>query len=504
MNRKALLTAFVALLCWTLPYLAGWLSAGDTHQFLGFLLNPIDGNSYLAKMQLGRMGDWRFTLPYTAHPGEGAYLFLFYIALGHLARLLSLPLIVVFHAARILAAMFMLWAIWRFLQIIFRQEAVLIPSAFMLVTFGSGMGWLFSPLLGVTSDFWVAEAYPFLSGYVNPHFPLGIGLIMLILIQTYQTMSWKLKLSLLLEGILLSIIMPFGIVVLAVILVGRIFWYGWHVKKWQVELAIWPLLAGGGFLLYQFIAIQTDPVLSQWNSQNITVSPPLWDYLVSFSPVLLLAVIGIIRLGKGDKPSEWRLVMGWMVLGTVLILIPFSLQRRFLLAYYIPLALLAVLYLGHLKPSRRKWIFPLLLILSIGSNGVVMMTGFLGIQTRNVQLFITRDEADGFAWLDKVATERSLVLSSPQTGNILPALTTLRVIYGHPFETTRAEDEKKFVEGVFQSENSEAIAIEQLIQRQVAYVFYGPREKEFGYPEFLKRLPVVYENKTVTVYQLNP
>ena len=63
------------------------IAGGDTHVFGGFLLNPLDGNSYLAKMQQGASGSWRFTLPFTPEPGEGAYLFLFYLALGHLCRL---------------------------------------------------------------------------------------------------------------------------------------------------------------------------------------------------------------------------------------------------------------------------------------------------------------------------------------------------------------------------------------------------------------------------------
>ena len=63
----------------TVPYISAFQAADLSHVFGGFLLNPIDGHSYLAKMQLGYQGDWKFTLHYTAEKGEGAYLFLFYI-----------------------------------------------------------------------------------------------------------------------------------------------------------------------------------------------------------------------------------------------------------------------------------------------------------------------------------------------------------------------------------------------------------------------------------------
>ncbi len=37
----------------------------EGYRFGGFLLNPIDGNTYLAKMYQGWQGSWRFSLPFT-------------------------------------------------------------------------------------------------------------------------------------------------------------------------------------------------------------------------------------------------------------------------------------------------------------------------------------------------------------------------------------------------------------------------------------------------------
>ena len=65
----------------TLPYLLAAGAGGDEYVFGGFLLNPIDGHSYLAKMYQGWMGNWAFTLPYTAQEGDGSLLFIFYITI---------------------------------------------------------------------------------------------------------------------------------------------------------------------------------------------------------------------------------------------------------------------------------------------------------------------------------------------------------------------------------------------------------------------------------------
>ena len=55
----------------SLPYVIVYLTTPPDLRFVGALLNPLDGATYLAKMQFGAQGDWLFHLPYTAqdHPG---------------------------------------------------------------------------------------------------------------------------------------------------------------------------------------------------------------------------------------------------------------------------------------------------------------------------------------------------------------------------------------------------------------------------------------------------
>ena len=113
--------------------------------FEGFLLNPIDGNSYLAKMQSGWEGQWKFILPYTADAGEGGYLFLFYIFLGHIGRWLNLPLIFVFHFARIAAIIFLTASLYVFTGKSFPTSQTWARRTFIWCILGAGMGWLLFP-----------------------------------------------------------------------------------------------------------------------------------------------------------------------------------------------------------------------------------------------------------------------------------------------------------------------------------------------------------------------
>ena len=67
----------VGLTC--LPYLYAYLVAPDDMQFTGLLSNPMDGNSYLAKMRQGAQGKWLFHLTYTSEDHEEAFIFTYYL-----------------------------------------------------------------------------------------------------------------------------------------------------------------------------------------------------------------------------------------------------------------------------------------------------------------------------------------------------------------------------------------------------------------------------------------
>ncbi len=91
------------------------------------------------------------------------------------------------------------------------------------------------------------------------------------------------------------------------------------------------IILGVFVVLYQYVATFLDPVLSGWNAQNITKSPGILDLLISFSPMLPIAIYGIWRCWKKSKPfsHEHSIFIIWLLVSLVLVIIPFPLQRRF-------------------------------------------------------------------------------------------------------------------------------------------------------------------------------
>lgn len=510
----------------TLPYVYAWAAAGPDHVFGGFLFNPNDQNSYLAKMYQGWQGDWRFHLPYTSEAGEGAYINLFYLFLGHIARWLGLPLIIVYHLARLIGVAVMYWNIVRFFDATIQSPR---PRrlAIALAVFGSGMGWL-AVMFGLfTSDFWVAEAYPFLSAYSNPHFSLGLGLILWLLTPKVDGENIRVAITVFFAALALALVSPFGVVVVGVV------WVGWIalsagrdalaaperdikratpsslVARWVTHLVARKLdlarlaalvLGGGPVLIYDLWVTYTDPVLAGWNAQNLTSSPPVWDLLLSFSPLFLLAIPGAISaLVNGSRNTDK--LIAWAVLGLALIYLPVGLQRRFIMGLYIPIAGLAALGLERLaaqRPRLYRWLLAGTIFLILPTQLLILMSGLFGARSHDPMLYLSRAEYQAFEWIAAKSPPSALILAAPDTGLFIPAYTGRRVLYGHPFETVRASEYETLVQSFYESPRVENIP------SGVDFIFSGPREAAIAGKPIEFDLPIVYQNNDVTIYQAAP
>ncbi|MBM3145579.1 MAG: hypothetical protein FJ010_11540 [Chloroflexi bacterium] len=477
----------IMLLAISTPYLYAANAGGDEYIFGGFLFNPLDNNTYLAKIYQGWEGDWRNQMAYSADPGEGAYINLYYLFLGHVARFSSLPLIFIFHAARLIGAAALSWTLWRFFGVLFRDQRPR-KLAFALSLLGSGLGWALILSGLVASDLWVAEMYPFLASATNPHFPLGLTLMLWLIALVQRDRSfWQSILRVFLAWAL-SVVSPFGLAVVLGIL-GCQFLYEFVARRAWQNLAsmlddgatiLLTLIGGSPAMLYYLWVSHADPIVAAWNAQNVTLSPPLWDLLLSLSPALLLAIVGAWKQIKPGKHHEAPLLLIWAGMSLFLVYTPFDLQRRFLMGIFIPLAGLAALGLEHLV-ARFSWSFRswaiLLFALSLPTNLVVLLTSFHGVQTHQSVLYLTRDEAVSLEWIVENTPSDALILASPGLGNFIPAHTGRRVIYGHPFETINAEQEEKIVEQLFEGELPFDELRTYLDERGVGYIFCGPREQ---------------------------
>lgn len=526
--RFVFLAGISFLILITGPYLWAYLTTGSDHFFGGFLFNPIDGNSYLAKMYQGWLGSWRFTLPYSPQSGEGAYLFLFYLALGHLSRVTGYSLHFVFHMMRLLGALILLIVLWNFYSQV-SPTRIAARMAFLFALFGSGLGWFVSFFGILSADLWVAEGFPFLSAYANPHFPLGMSILIMVLTPRRESgqdrnsiFDKKFGLILVIMGLLLANLLPFGIVLAVVILAVMSIWESWERvnsknklpqdKQLGILQLIYStvnfrkliLLSVGGIpvLLYQVWVTQSDPMLAIWSAQNLTISPPIWDLLISFAPVLLFGIPGAWFVWRKGESAQ-RILIVWSIVGILLIYIPWGLQRRFLLGYMVPLAGLAGLGLDHLFSHQKRIKIAMLsvvIMMALPTNLLILVGGIGAIQSHESMFYLSKDEKISLDWLESNSPDDALVLASPQMGLFIPAYTGRRVLYGHPFETVNADVMEAKVEHFFQGmiKDNEISTLSD-----VDYLFYGPREREYGGHLLGAGMKVVFQFGNTEIYEID-
>lgn len=500
-----------------IPTILAYSTAPSGTVFTGFLLNPLDGFSYLAKMKQGADGSWLFSLPYATEPGPGTFLFVYHLLLGHLSRWTGISMIAVFHAVRVIAAGVMFLLVYVLFQATLPESGSR-RSALLLTIFGSGLGWLAAPLFDLQpSDLMIPESIPFLVAYGNPHFPVAAaallgGILVILLLQDRPGLRLALAL---LCGTIIGAVLPFSALSL---FAAGFTWYLWEairyfrrngsraIKQWAL-LNLTPILglvAGAApWLLYDFWISQAHPVISAWNLQNQTLSPPPLNYLFGYGLVLILAVIGIWRT-KPAQTKEGRLLLSWLLTGVILLYIPVPFQRRLSLGLFFPMAAFAGLGWHSLtsKLSRSRLLTMILILLVLPSNLLVVSAGLLGVTQGKPAVIHYDDEVAAYQWAAENLPQGSLILAAPTTGNRIPAFVSLRVLYGHPFETPDADAQKQKVEELFNMGGSATPGMQTLIEGGIEYVFYGPREQEIGNPAWLAELELIGEFGEVRLFKV--
>lgn len=477
-----LIVWFMMAVMITVPYIFAGISGGSEAVFGGFLLNPIDGNSYLAKMRQGFSGDWLFRLPYTPDPGEGEPLFLFYLFLGHLGKWLGLDLLLTFHLARVAGAGFMLWALFVFWNHTYQDSW----KRFLAYTFsalGSGMGWLGLLWGQFAIDFWVAEAYPFLSAYSSPHFGIGLALMLLMLSPGLIKNPWIGAVL----SICLGIIQPFGLVVALIVrFVQEVltFWRSGNIRiqdivgKPSFRVISAAGAAGGTLLLYQYWIINRHPVLQQWQIQNQTPTPPVLDILLGLSPWIFLAGLPFF-LGVDGRGE--RQLLTWAATAAVLVIIPWELQRRFFTGLLIPLIGLGaagVWAASRTLRVRKRILLTAAILLTLPTNLIVLFSGVHAAVRKDPQIFLLRQDRAALRWLERNGEPDALVLANRRMGLYVPAYTGLEVIYGHPFETADADFWEDVVSAIYSGSAEQAEVKSLLLDKDVDYILVSGRDSQ--------------------------
>lgn len=496
----------------SVPYVVAVASQTADWRFGGFLIGAEDGNSYLAKMGQGARGSWLFTIAYTSEPQQPVFMFGLHLLLGKLAGPSPEAQMLVYHLARLIFGVALLMVSYLFLAE-FLPRISQRRLGLVLVALGGGLGWVLVLagqawwLDSFPIEFYSPEAYTFLMLYGFPHLLAARCLFLLGVLAYWRGRTLWAGLALL--GV--SLIQPLYVLV-AWVIMGSTVLIGWFRQPRHPQLALhaaWRALRVGGLsspiVLYTIWMMSVDPLLQQWNAQNILPSPHPVHYLLGYGLWLVPAALGWWVLWRQNQTlAGW--VAGWLLAVPFLIYAPLTTQRRLIEGVQLPLVALLVLGLTVAWRRWRKLLIPLVTSLSLVTTFIIWAGGLYAARTLTEPAFVPADQRAVFDWLTENAESGQVALSAFETGNFVPAYTPLKAYIGHGPESLFLTQKRPRVAAFYHLATPDAQRQQLLADGHIAWVLLGPHERALGDfdPSSVPYLNRRFTSGAYSVYQVIP
>jgi hypothetical protein len=456
-RRWILLLAVVTMALTLLPYLIGAaLADGRPFMWLGYNLD--DSCVYLSWMRQAADGSLRALNLFTTEPQQGMALNPLFLVLGRIAGWTGLPLLAVYHGARLLFGIGLLWLVWQFARLVIADVQAR-KIGMLLVCFSSGLGWL--PFWWTASpihtpiDKWQPEAITFLSLYLSPLFVFSLALqvaIFSLLFTAERRGKVKYALWAGLCGFLLGLVHSYDVISISAVWIvylllntalpsstGRRNRNTSEVSDTRhptpdTRLRAWgyALLAGAitaPSVAYIYLQYKTEAVFRA-RADVATLSAPLYWVLLGYGLTLVLAVVAVRVLcrptSKADKAEEetgkretWttgtdatRLLIIWAVVNVAVAYLPgAAFQRKMLQGSHFPIALLAGIGVAWLIRTRMSPVFKssaltvpvVVLLLSLTNSGFVArdLSNYTlnRSQTMQQRPYLEKGEREALEWI---------------------------------------------------------------------------------------------------------
>jgi hypothetical protein len=481
-------------------------------------------------MRQGAEGAWLFRIAYTPEPHRGALFFPFHLLLGKVAALLpgndlTARMVWVYHGARVVFGLTLLLMIYRFLAE-FTERVAVRRLAWLLATFGGGLGWLLVVLgqpgwLGsMPLDFILPEGFTFLVLYSLPHIALARSLLLLgvlCLLRAWQqrpgaasrltSFKWAALTGLL--WLVMGLIVPFYVPVAWVVTGSAWLALGLRNRRipWQEawRAGIVGLLSAP-VVLYSAWVFTVDPVYKTWGAQNLISSPHPFHYLAAYGVLLALAAFAARDAWHGEG-STW-LPLVWVAVVPLLVYLPINVQRRLVEGVQVPLSLLAALGFHKFRwQGFRLRVLSVVLLVGLSLTNVMLVAGnCLALRGQPAPIYRDKWEVAALDWLGQRVEFDDVVLGAYGTGNYLPARAKARSFVGHGPESVRVDEKKALVAQFFASETGDQWRRDLLSSYGVDWLFWGPIEQELGGfdPRGVGYLQQVYDTMGYIIFEVTP
>jgi hypothetical protein len=295
--------------------------------------------------------------------------------------------------------------------------------------------------------------------------------------------------------------------------------------------ALTAILLSSPFVLYTLYLFSADPLLEQWNAQNVLPSPHPLHYVFGYGVLAVFGVGGWRALAR-RKPELARFVAGWALAVPFLLYAPLTTQRRLIEGFQLPLVALAVLGITNSVGSARKrgadrsddfsrqlpgatdaqaaaprqFHALLIIVLTVPTSAILLAGGIAAARAPAEPLFHPADQLAAFDWLSHHAQPGEVVLSSFETGNALPAYTPLVAYIGHGPESVFLAQKLPRVAAFYRRSTDDAGRRRLLAGGRIAFVIFGPHERALGGfdPNSVDYLRGRFTSGDYAVYEVTP
>lgn len=535
-DRKAWTLILVVVLFTLLPYLFGaWLSLGRKYFWIN---HNIDDNCvYLAWIRQAWEGHFFFENRFTTDPQPRLSTNLFFWTIGTIARWTGLPVLLLFHLARMGLGVVWLWMFWLLTKRLLPEGARM--PALWLACVSAGLGWLFWRNAGINApiDVWQVEAFTFLSLYLNPLFVVGTLLMTACTRDLWWAMQerrWRFAMRAGAWALLLGNIHSYDVIQvaaawLAFLVVSDIIHKRIDRQRWLMALT-----AGGIGLptvAYQYWLYRVDPIFRH-RADVPTSAPPLWHVLVGYAPLLVLALIAVVIIVRERRHREepFLFLLCWAAAGiglqylprifaTVGVHLPMNFERKMIMGAHLPLCALAGwalwLLVRHL-PARRALLVTALVIASTTPSNIRWLIRDGQNLIRNMantgmhRVYMQPEEWEAIQWLANNTSPEEAVLAFPSFAVYIPPFAGNRVYAGHWGETPQFAQRLRETLRFLDARRGDAERYELLRRARVKYIVTFSPEMEgwFGVPlrdfvaQPLQGTEVVFQNQMVVILKL--
>lgn len=530
----------LVLVVTSIPYGFAYLSAPPGKTYMGIMLDVPDHAQYFS---------WMRELTYanlaankmTPESNRPLFFNLLWWGMGRLGRFFGLGFAEMFQVLRVLSIVIFLILAYRLCRL-FLKEDLHRRTAFLLITFTSGLGWIWVVVKYLNGgdllyplDVYVAESNTFLGMLGYPHFIAALWYIFVFELVLRGQASGQLRYAV--GAGLFAQFLGWQHAYDLVSIYGVLFAYavlltlrdrrlpGYVINSGLIIglLSVWPAL-------YSVALTSLDPiwkeVLRQFANAGV-YTPNLLHLPILLGVGFLLALYTVLRenplrLQRFSDPELF--LRGWFWVSFLLVYLPVDYQIHLLNGWQVPFSILATTGLfRYVVPwlekglAQRRWSAKIasgsvsrlaaagLIVLVLPTNLYLWAWRFIDLNRHTYPYYLYNEELAALRWLEQNVRPEDVVLSSLTIGQYVPALTGAHAFLAHWAQTvdfyTRSHQVEQFFKGGLSPEEQKNV----LESASVDFVFWGPAEREVGQATpGGEGVTIVYENPLVTIFEVQP